>query len=551
MLDRRRFIRYGMAGATAAGLVGCGAPEPGPTPTPAPTPTPTPTPTPGPTPPPIDELPASVGAIGMEFRDAALYGFTAGQAMFFEGQIKHHRIIEHEGYLYMASGDWGGFPLNNRSDFPPSAGWPDSGRQDMWRAALSPNNSGNIEWELANNAYHNYPWNGSSGHHVPEPQRGPYMPDAFGWVVDKRGDFWLGPYGGGYTGITGDASGYQAPYAAMFKWNMPGVHSNGIRYGNGWTLPGQDRLYSEGSASGSYDIAPDFNGSFVMNWGRLGETAYDPVRDTVVTCALGATMDAGKWKLNIQLFRFSCLPNGQGKHAWTKVSRLVEPAAVGGLAASEFSGLNCGYTISNAAIIGRKFYFIAPFHYSVPAGSGNWGATNATLRTTRIISVDLDTDVVGWVPFPAENNWWLRGFDGPNGRDSYGLNLIDATNGLGLISSDAGQYRKMVAVGTRLVCGPAKHTQIKSGGFAGDPWIMVYDTATSMWQLWDPPTSHDWPETLGNLVAVPSLGEAWLVGSIDWGVGSEPAAYQNWVNSRNLHVAPVDAGRRAIRFKIT
>lgn len=497
-----------------------------------------------------------MGTIDIEFKNASLYGIAAGDAYFFKNSIKHHRIVESNGYLYMSSGDWGGYPGNQTSDYPPNAAWGQDGRQEKWRASLSPNANNRIEWELASNFYHNYPWNGSGGFFSPEPQRGPYMPDAQGWTVDKRGDFWLGPFHSydSYSGVNGDAAGVNLPYSAMFKWKLPGVHSNGIRYGNAWTLPSQDRLWKPGSNVGDYDIAPAFDGTFTHNWGRLGETAYDSIKDQVVTCAFGGTVDAGKVKLRIQLFKFDCLPTG-GKHLWHKTSVLLEPSALGGLPASAFSGINAGYSISNAAIVGRKFYSVCCFHYSgVAAGTGNYDPNNTTLRSAILIEVDLDTDAVRGVPWPDAQKWFLRCFDGPNGKDSYGLGMIGVSainNGLGLISSDAGQYRKMVSVNNKLVFGPGRHTQIKSGGFAGDAWLMIYDPANSTWQLWEPPTQHDWPTTLGNLVAVPSLGEAWLVGNIGAGpLSNEHPIYQQWATNNNIHVPVVNAGRRIFRFKI-
>ena len=175
-----------------------------------------------------------------EIKNPSLYGWGSGPA--FWNNCKHVRFAEHNGFLYQHSGDYAGFPRQQRSDYPPNPYWGENQRQDMWRASLAPNATGRIEWELSQNFYHNYPWNGSAGRLSPEPQRGPFMPDALGWVVDKRGDFWSGPWGSGYTGVTGDAAGLAPEYAAMFKWNMPGVHSNGIRLGDGWTLPPQDRL---------------------------------------------------------------------------------------------------------------------------------------------------------------------------------------------------------------------------------------------------------------------------------------------------------------------
>jgi hypothetical protein len=562
-MKRRKFLftaAFGIGSTSGFGLIGCGGSEalgsnppvaapPPPQGSPSPSPAPVPAPPPPAGSPPA--LPSGTGTIDIEFKNASLYGVASGDAYIFKN-IKHHRIIEYNGYLYLSSGDWAGFPSRQLPDYPPSSNWGEAGRQEMWRASLTPNASGRIEWELANNFYHNYPWNGSSGHFAPEPQKGPYMPDAQGFTVDKRGDFWVGPFHtyDSYSGLDGPAAGYSTTHSVMFKWNLPGVHSNGIRYGNGWTVPSQDRLWKPATSAGDYDIAPSFDGTYSHNWGRQGETAYDPVKDQVVTCAFSATSSA----LRIQLFKFDCVPTA-GKHLWHKTSTLIAPSALGGLSSTAFTGLNASYSISNAAIVGRKFFSVCCFHYSgVAAGTGNWGTDNTTLRSAILIQVDLDTGAVSHVPWPAAQKWFLRAFDGPNGKDSYGYGMVGNTainNGFGLTSSDAGQYRKIVGVNDKLVLGPGKYTQIKGGSFPGDAWIMVYDPATGTWQLWEPPTTHDWPFTLGNLVAVPSLGEAWLVGGI-WGgdISTAHPTYQQWLANNNIHISQQSAGRRIFRFKI-
>jgi hypothetical protein len=118
-----------------------------------------------------------------------------------------------------------------------------------------------------------------------------------------------------------------------------------------------------------------------------------------------------------------------------------------------------------------------------------------------------------WIPFPENQNWWLRQFDGPDA-------LID-TN----FADTPAQYRGLCCIGDKLVLGP--DTSIKANV---DPIAQVYDTTRKTWTSFQPSSTLDFPNGLFSLVGVPDLGEAWLLG--------QGAAANN-------------AGRRIVRLKVT
>jgi hypothetical protein len=128
---------------------------------------------------------------------------------------------------------------------------------------------------------------------------------------------------------------------------------------------------------------------------------------------------------------------------------------------------------------------------------------------------------------PSTMPWWVRTWDGPEKQ-------------LGFDPGVTGEKRMLRAVGDRLVLGPGL---LKIGV---DPWVMSYDFATNVWTAFDPPTTHDWPSTLGGMAAVPSLGEVWLIGSFS-GLDQADVAFRN---AYGLHVQPANAGRRIVRFRI-
>jgi hypothetical protein len=524
----------------------------------------------------------TVSAINVETENPANTSTTISGPLL---AIKHHAIIENfnDGYnpgqasrrITLFGGDWdNGWPSSTRADYPPiGVAWNNSdGRQEMWDADVSDAvlASGTIRLKLAQNFYHNYPWNGSTGYSGAggfggvEPQRGPYMPDGLGFVIDKRGEYWMGPCDVGYTAPLGDAAGEQfAAWAPMYKWTKPGVHPvSGIRLGNGWTRPSQNRLKRRGAANGGYTTPADWDvgiasDSEAVGWGRPNNSAYDPVNDCI--WVVGVNVSGGS-TMTVALYKFPCVPTS-GTHTWTRhVLATVSLKVLGGPdngTGNASTGSTGDGDICNTVYCNGNLYFTHTQMFYVPAES-NWqninGYTNSTTRRMgRIIKVNLNgttpaSSTLEWVPFPEACNWWLRTYDGPEGGEAASLGYSPLTTS---------QYRSLKAVGTKLVAGPDGDMKV-----AIDPWICVYDTMTKTWTTFNPPASfpltnggHDWPHSIFSLTAMPSLGEVWLTGK--GAPGPLGDAQDIWRQSKGMLRTTAYqvqtgqmVGRRIIRFKI-
>jgi hypothetical protein len=378
------------------------------------------------------------------------------------------------------------------------------------------------------------------------------MPDALGFVVDKRGDFWAGPCNVGYSQVTGDAAGESFQYwAPMYKWNMPGLHSNGVRLGNGWSRPDQNRLknpLSGGTAGVHFDVGVTTD-SEMCGWGRPNTTAYDPVTDKLYVVGI----QMSNTEIRVALYWMSLDPavvaSQGGQYRWVRESLAPLPLQSVGVSATvtsnaDWLGDRKNANVSNVAVVNGALYFSFVQTLGVTSG-GNYNST--TLRKSWILSVDLTSKAVGWVPYPAAMDWWLRTWDGP---------LV----ALGAHPLTTAQYRSLKGVGNKLVLGP----DAASHNVTRDPWICVYDTVSKAWTLFDVPANysltnggHDWPNSIFSLVAMPSVGEVWLAGqgAIDGTAGDADDTFRQ---DNGLHnpkrfqsTSGQWTGRRIIRFKVT
>ncbi len=518
--------------------------------------------------------PMQVSALDVTAEDPtnpqALYG-VAGIGPLRE--IKHHALLENTlpGYvtppdankkLFLFGGDWtDAWPGPNTPGFPPAT-WQSyvDGRQEMWFAELSSAAlaGGTLRFKLAQNFYSNYPWSGSGGYFGPgrpgggaTPQKGPYAPDALGFVMDRRGEFWMGPCNVGYSPINVDSemAGETFQYwAPVYKWNMPGLHPvTGVRLGNGWTRPNQNRLKSPGAqglAGTDFDVGLTTD-SETLGVGRPSRTAYDPVTDAL--CVMGVQSSATE--LYFALYRFPCTPTA-GVHTWTRTVLPSLPLAQVGL--SNATGGFVDSTerknglISNQVVCNGKLYFTLIGDFPVASG-GNVAANRSHL--SWLFCVDLANPTAAaprWVPYPAQQSWWLRLWDGPQGALAHSLGKAPGT---------PAQYRSLTAVDRYIVAGPDRWTKVDQ-----DPFIWAYDTVLGTYRLWPAPQSvaltnggHDWPNGIFTLAAVPSLGEVWLGGC---GTENDLPDSQPLLTSYNLHdwsrakIGGQWAGRRIIRFKV-
>lgn len=520
-----------------------------------------------------------ISALNIQFEDPASPASLTHNS-FEDG--KHYSIVENflPGYydpqtsggtrrLFLLGGDYAGWPQGQRSDYPTTPYWSYSGRQDGWYMDVSTSVSGGTaRWKLAQNYYHNYPWNGSTGYFGAgrpgggtEPQRGPLQPDAIGMFIDRRGQIWHGPSWSKYDQNFGTEIGGETAhnFAAMYKWDMPDTYpSTGIRLGGsgdgtkGWRRPAQNRLalFTVNDTAGTYDVG-DPSESF--GYARPNATAYDPVTDRAYV--VGVSMNSTT--LTCSVYSMSLDPNvvsGQGgQYLWQRNHQAsISTRRLGLKNVSSVQSPNDDMhngDIGSTLVIGDYLYFNWTASINVTSG-GN--VTSTFMRKAWLMRFRLSTQTLDYVPFPEQMNFWLSLWDGPLAAQGYAYdpNLYGTT----------GQYRNMKAVGTKIVVGPDFAHRVTR-----DPWICVYDTTTQTWSTWGAPADyaitnggHDWPKTIFNLHAVPSLGEAWLIGNTspgdDFGSVDDSFLATNGLHRRwwqmNVNAPGVQLGRRIIRFKV-
>lgn len=473
--------------------------------------------------------------------------------------MKHQNIVAYGSgasrKMLMFSGDWTGYPynMNTTPGYKPEGVYGDSGRQELWEADISDSAvaSGSIRWSMVSNAYAKYPWTGSAGYYA-SAQKGPRASDSLGMVRDNRGQWWMGPcdyndYLDAFPEIAGDTQ----TYAPMFQWTKPGLNNtavtgagvNGVALGNGWTLPNQDRLYRPGSGGTlgvHYDVS--FSGagdSFA--WGRNHAkcTVYDSTNDRIYVLSVGTNASAKQF--SVQLYEFDPTPAGYAangnKYKWTKKTLQTRNCKdFGGLLDSQYTGINMSGWGDNAKgtiavapqMIGRNIYFVACWGYTGLSGVSPNRPEVGAYTKAHMMSINVDTLAMEWIPFPAEQNWWERAWDGAN----------SVAAGAAGHALTAAIYRNMCCIGDKLVLGPDSYMKI-----GVDPLVCVYNTTNKTWNLFNPSTDHDIPQCWDNFIGVPDLGEVWVI-------GSQPAGADTFRDSNGLWNCVTNAGRRVVRIKI-
>lgn len=470
---------------------------------------------------------------------------------------KHTGLIVNGDYLYLWSGDWDdAYPVNSNtaSGYKAEGTISQNGRQEIWRTQISDaRDTGTATWRMVSNAYAEYPWTGSAGYYAGT-TKGPFQPDGLGMFADSSGQMWMGPCDVGYNDLDGfEIAGQKTTYAAMYKWTQPGSNATGygdpdVALGNGWTLPNQSRLQiaGTGTAGVDYDAGLE-SGSGCIGWGRPNKgPAYDASDNKARVVSVSSGGSQGARTFSISVYSFNCTADGTGKHIWTRQTVSGVPIQqMGGPPQAITTGVNTGWGaggIGNTCQIGRTLYFSLMVQYTVNDGSGNY--TTSVRNSGQIIAVNLDTfpaaSSVSYVPLPEKMNWWLRSWDGPDARAA----AIHGPTGTFITP---GQYRSMVAVGTKLVIGPDRWIKIGT-----DPWACAYDTARQIWTTSQAPTNSDFPNTLMGMVAVPSLGEAWLCGTPSGGdFDAATAATYGWYDPNTYYNQTGQwTGRRIVRFKV-
>ncbi|MCW5879707.1 MAG: hypothetical protein KIS91_02050 [Anaerolineae bacterium] len=373
------------------------------------------------------------------------------------------------GYVWQFGGDFVGAPhvaSANVAGYPPVTGgtWNnDSSRQDCWRAKVE-EVGGAVEMDMSSNFCAFYPFQGGG----PDPASvslGPPAPDGVCAVVDKRGDFWVGPGYARFDSLITNppvAAKRSGPCMPMFRFRMPGEHSNGVRMGNGWHEPAQNYLLPTGTTPvHDDDIFVGSNGTMSFtgvsnNWG-----GYDEKEDAVVIMARNTFSNA-------HFYKFPCLPTG-GRHVWERtvvprnkapwyafLNTLIRPGATpfavnSNEPAEQWHG---------AHVVARDHLYVI----SQARGSG------VASRVAYITKWNLRNlaEEPEYIPIPVQ---WCRGWDAPD------------ENGSQTWNGSVPEFRDIQLLGHLIVLSPAyigvEDTRLHQ--FVSDPWLCWYNLNTKKW----------------------------------------------------------------------
>ncbi len=378
------------------------------------------------------------------------------------------------GKVFMFGGDFPGSPTNDATGYPPrtagSQGWSlNSSRQDAYMASVQ-EVDGAVLVEMSNNfcAFYPYP-------EGPDPLTtplGPPAPDGVGVIVDKRGDFWVGP---GYSRF--DSLSTNPPSSGpswkglfpMFRWRLP-AEVNGTRHGNGWYQPPQNLLLpSDMARINPDDFLVSGSGAGGMSGVSNNWTAYDEKEDCVVVVARNNPQFMYKFMLNPALpvlasgatadpavtyrFRWKRFALTRTNSLWyaflnTQIKEGATPYSSGSPPATYFHG---------AHVIVRDHVYVT---CSVSGG-------NDKRRRVGYITKWSLRDPAAEPEYIALPTHWVRGWDADTARG-------DANADAGSVT----EFRDIQRLGHLIVLSPAYIEHLEQ-----DPWLCWYNTNTGQWTL--------------------------------------------------------------------
>ncbi len=434
---------------------------------------------------------------------------------------KHHRFCNHGGRLYQIGGDHAGFPYEDSTTvpgYPPTArNWNrDGARQDFWMCSLEPDTDGHVIWELSQNWYHDYPY--VPGRLAPANQRGPRNPDGIAAVVDKRGDVWLGIGGRSSDEYSiAVAAGVDPQYDMrgeahgwVYRWRLPGTDpKTGIRLGNGYWKPLQNRLRSRGAIDLDPPFRADYDISMSMHTAENCWMTYDPVRDELVVV----------WSDRLETVNIYRMPvkgptnKATGEYLWTRTSIAsnaignVESAWENAQGVHPRGGALTSY--GEQQVVDRHLYAICVASVYGPEYTRYKDGRKTNIYPRGfIVKVNLDTNAVDeWIQFPT---FFCRGADVMDSTGQYSVG-----GGAVLV-----QFRGLAAVNRKLVLGPTSWSNasilLREDN---DPLVHIYDVDSKRWSAGEPfdrslnpdggPLRTGW----GGLASVPERGEVWIMQS--------------------------------------
>lgn len=363
------------------------------------------------------------------------------------------------GYVFQFGGDYShAIPFDNMAGYPPGIRYSyDSARQDCWRAKVEEVN-GEVEMDMSSNFCAFYPYPGG-----PDPATttlGPPGPDGVCVIVDKRGDFWVGP---GYhrfrqeddTVPSSTGPNWNAGFP-VFRWRMPAEHTDGVRMGNGWYQPSQNYLLP--STMTKINADDIYVGSGIGSLFGVSNTwaAYDEKADEMVIMSRGSNASQG-------FYRFPLVPTA-GRHTWTVTSVSRNTTAWYAFLNSQIPADQTPYSASSPPqeLWGGGHVVIQDHLYVLYVVRGGAFAKRVEyIAKYNLRDITATPEYIG-LPVP-----FLRGWDIPKDDGTY-----DSTTG------SISEFRDIQRLGHLIVMSPAYESQKDS-----DAWLCWYNTNTGQWTI--------------------------------------------------------------------
>jgi len=426
------------------------------------------------------------------------------------------------GYVWIFGGDFSGVPFTSfPTTYPNHSRWiDDSARTDHWRVGTKEDPvTGRLIVEMASNGWYQY---GNASATVKPPSG-----DAVGIVCDKRGDFWFGP---GYNRFSDSLTQPDQPMAVM-RFRLPLKHTDGIRKGDGWTLPPQNYLIANNS---TYDAVTNPGGRqnaddlFIGNdpgSALFGSshvyTTYDPKTDAIVFMSCGD-------RFNGAFYSFPCVPTA-GRQVWTRQTVSLSSAERSRLyaflnsqtrpGATPFAESGPGTIVPSPFKVGAQHVINDHLYVLCVTNSGGGYNHNAVVWITKWNLRNL-SEPPEYIALPS---FFCRGIDqvlGP--ADTVSDSLCQSPP----------EFRDLLLMGHILAFGPPSDNVVDT-----DPLFYWYDTYRRKWTIGpsfaqikaEIPAIPDQPGRFGGFPtqrfagakgrawAVPETGEIWFACS-DWGI---------------------------------
>jgi len=258
----------------------------------------------------------------------------------------------------------------------------DSGRQDNWRAPIK-EIGGKVVQEMSNNFAAFYPLVETLPENV---ELSPLHPDGVGIVQARNGDFIMGPGYFRFPILTEPPVNFDDGIMRVYRWRLPGKHTDGVRRGDAWDLPAQNYLIvNNAQRVNADDIVMGNAPGLVIAGASNIFTCYDPKEDVMMPIGQQSIHNFRiykfQWCEEWDVFSINASTDRIGVANLTLVPgdiiRFVDGAPPSGLS------INTPYQVINTRYTG-----VNDFQLTVPGGDGTPINITGSAYTSRSFTID-------------------------------------------------------------------------------------------------------------------------------------------------------------------